>query len=185
MDFGFDFIHQLTGASKILDGIGIFFAEYLAYIFIVFFIVALFTRHHWRDRLYVFFFTLLSVAVSYGIVKEVINYVLPMTRPFAARGFTPLISHAASDPSFPSGHATFFFTLATVIFLQMSARWGIVAYLAALLIGLARVFVGVHYPMDIVAGAVIGMAIPLLVRAIMPKPLKEVEPEPEPVASLE
>ncbi len=103
----------------------------------------------------------------------------PIDRPFVAQGFTPLITHG-TGPSFPSGHATFFFTVATVIFLQMSGRWGIIAYIAALLIGFGRVFAGVHYPIDIVGGLVIGMVVPVLVRVIMPK-AENKEPEELPV----
>jgi undecaprenyl-diphosphatase len=174
MEFGFDFIHQLADTSKILNGVAIFFAQYLPYVLSVFFVIALFTRKQWRDRLHLLFFTLLSLFLSVGLVKELINHFFITARPFVERGFTPLFN-VYPGPSFPSGHALFFFTLATVIFLQMSARWGIVAYILAILIGIARVFAGVHYPLDIVGGAVIGLLVPLIVRAIIPNPMPREE----------
>ena len=182
MDFGFTFIHQLAGASKILDGIGIFCAEYLPYIIIVFFVIALFARHTWRERISLTLFTALSVLVASGLIKAIINYLYPIDRPFVAQHFTPLITHAI-DPSFPSGHAVFFFTIATVVFMQMSARWGIVAYLAAILIGIARIFVGVHYPVDILGGAVIGMLVPLLVQAVVPQLSHKKAEQEEPMSA--
>ncbi len=168
MDFGFDFIHQLAGASKILDGVGIFFGKYAAYLFVLFFLIAAVTRRGWRERISLFLFTAFSLLLASGIIEPAINFFFPIDRPFAARGFTPLFSQIA-DASFPSGHATFFFTLATVIFLQMSARWGIVAYIGVFLISLGRVFAGVHYPIDILGGAIIGLLVPLIVRSVLPQ----------------
>lgn len=181
MDFGFDLIHGLAGVSTITDNIGIFFAQYLGYFVILFAIIGLFTMHSWSQRLYAVFFGLLSILMSWGVVKQVINFLLPIDRPYLARGFEPLIDPLGS-PSMPSGHATIFFTLAMVIYLSMSARWGVIAFLAAALISVGRVFVGVHYPIDIIAGALIGILVPLIVRTILPRPRKH---EPVSEAPLE
>jgi len=60
--------------------------------------------------------------------------------------------------SFPSDHATLFFSLATGIFL-ISRRAGCLLYLYVLVfIALPRVYLGLHYPSDIVAGAILGIA---------------------------
>lgn len=61
--------------------------------------------------------------------------------------------------SFPSDHAVFFFSLVTCVFL-VSKKMGILCYLYAwFIICLPRVYVGYHYPTDIVVGAVLGIAI--------------------------
>jgi len=58
--------------------------------------------------------------------------------------------------SFPSGHATTAFALAAVLGF-LSERWFYPALLLAAMIGLSRVTLGVHYPSDVLAGAVIGL----------------------------
>jgi undecaprenyl-diphosphatase len=64
--------------------------------------------------------------------------------------------------SFPSGHSTVAFACALVLSLSVSRfRWALFALAA--LIGFSRVYVGVHYPFDVLAGAVLGLAIGLAV----------------------
>lgn len=64
--------------------------------------------------------------------------------------------------SFPSRHMTFFFAISTALYFY-NKRWGVVFLIAALLIGIARVIAGVHYPLDILGGAVIGVITSYLV----------------------
>ena len=74
----------------------------------------------------------------------------------------PLVSLPATS-SFPSGHATVAFACATVLALAVPRlRWPLLAL--ATVIAFSRVYVGVHYPLDVLAGAVLGVAIGLVVR---------------------
>jgi undecaprenyl-diphosphatase len=80
-------------------------------------------------------------------------------RPFVALpDIHPLIATLPSEnlQSFPSGHALFFFAIATVLFC-FNKRVGVLAFIAAAVMAIARVYVGVHWPSDILGGAVIGM----------------------------
>lgn len=161
-------IMSFAGKYPSLDIIAIFFAEYLPYIIILLFVAGLLLQKDVRRRLYVIFVSGLSIIVSMGIIREALNYFLYRPRPFVVYNITPLISHEATA-SFPSGHATTFFTIATLIFLFMSRRWGTWVYVAAGLIGLARVYAGLHYPLDIIGGAMIGVLIPFIIRmALLP-----------------
>ncbi len=65
--------------------------------------------------------------------------------------------------SFPSDHALLFFALATgLLFVSRTAGWVALAY-TALVVCLPRIYLGLHYPTDILAGALLGIAIALLV----------------------
>ncbi|HEX3828091.1 MAG TPA: phosphatase PAP2 family protein [Sporichthyaceae bacterium] len=82
-----------------------------------------------------------------------------------------LISHSA-DQSFPSDHATAAFGIAVAVLLFLSRVWGGALFVVGLLIGFARVFVGVHYPGDIAGGlavAVIGGGVMAAVAYFLPR----------------
>jgi membrane-associated phospholipid phosphatase len=79
-------------------------------------------------------------------------------------GGGPLIAIPHSD-AFPSGHAATSFACATVLAVLVP-RAAPAFYLLALAIGYSRVYVGVHWPLDVVGGAVLGAATALLLLAI-------------------
>ncbi len=77
-------------------------------------------------------------------------------RPYTAHpGDAHLFVPASHDPSFPSDHATAAFAIAVAILLR-HRKAGIVALVVAALVSISRVVVGVHYPSDVLGGAVIG-----------------------------
>ena len=77
-------------------------------------------------------------------------------RPFAVKNIVPLVSHG-NDNGFPSEHATYAASLAAIIY-GYRRRWGIAAIGIAILVGISRVLADVHYPIDILAGLIIGAA---------------------------
>ena len=105
----------------------------------------------------VFVGRLLALTLPYR-TRPVFNDNLHFERPydFASYGLD-------SWSSFPSDHAVMFFALATAIFL-ISKKIGIFAYLyVAALVCFPRIYLGFHYPTDILVGAVIGILITLLI----------------------
>jgi undecaprenyl-diphosphatase len=66
-----------------------------------------------------------------------------------------LFSGHAADPGFPSDHATGAFAVAMALYLRKRS-WGVVALSAAALLAVGRVAIGVHFPSDVVAGAMLG-----------------------------
>ena len=65
--------------------------------------------------------------------------------------------------SFPSGHALFFFAVSVAIY-GFNKKLGIVFFLASGVMAMARIFVGVHWPSDILAGAFLGAIAGLIMR---------------------
>jgi undecaprenyl-diphosphatase len=68
---------------------------------------------------------------------------------------------------YPSGHTSSAFAVATVVAALLPARWRWVPFAVAAVVGLARMYVGVHYPMDLIGGALIGLAAGLAALALL------------------
>lgn len=73
------------------------------------------------------------------------------------------------DFSFPSGHTTNSIACAWVLFRRTEKKWGVPALVMAILISLSRLYVGVHYPTDVLGGAVIGLCSACLSMWLVPK----------------
>ena len=67
-----------------------------------------------------------------------------------------LVAENKDFQSFPSGHAAIFFAIAMAIYF-FNKKLGIVFFIGAVLIGFARIFTGIHWPSDVLAGAIIGI----------------------------
>jgi undecaprenyl-diphosphatase len=113
----------------------------------------------WR-RATPFVLVLLADAAADGLAT-LLKFVVGTRRP---SGGGPLIAIPHSD-SFPSGHAATSFACATVL-TALVPRAAPAFYVLALAIGYSRVYVGVHWPLDVVGGAVLGVATALLLLAV-------------------
>ena len=95
---------------------------------------------------------LIGVIIGNGVIKNVVA----RPRPYdTLSGVEPLIS-SLSDFSFPSGHTLCCFEAATALMMNRS-RWAIPAFFAAVLVGISRLFLFVHYPTDVICGALLGI----------------------------
>lgn len=86
-----------------------------------------------------------------------IKMIVDRTRPFVVvKNLVPL-GRIPSDSSFPSGHTASSFAVATVILCRTKLRIGIPCMILAVLISLSRLYVGVHYPTDVLVGFLVGI----------------------------
>jgi undecaprenyl-diphosphatase len=143
-------IHGLTGHVAVLDELMRLLAEYLVYGAAA--VVALLWFH--RAGLRAGLAVALGAVVALGLGQVLASFV-PEARPFVVDHFSPLIAHSA-DGSFPSDHLLVLGAL-TGGCLVASRPVAATAAVMALLVAAARVFVGVHHPIDVVAGFLIGM----------------------------
>jgi undecaprenyl-diphosphatase len=103
------------------------------------------------------------------LVNQAIAHVWARERPFAAHpAQTVLLAPASHDPSFPSDHATAAFAIAFAV-LFFGRRLGAFFLAFAAVVAVTRVFVGLHYPADVLGGVLVGLlAAALVVRVGQP-----------------
>jgi len=160
----FNFLHGLSGRNSFVDAAGIFTAKYIPYVIFIAFLWLVISQPDLRRRIFFFSEAVIAVILSRGLITEIVRFFYYSPRPFEALNFQSLIPESGS--SIPSGHAAFFFALAMTIFFY-NRRWGIWYFVISLLIGLARIFAGVHWPSDIIAGAVVGILSGLFVHSLL------------------
>ena len=154
----FQQINGLAGKFAWLDWLGIFLASYYQYLVVGALLLFIFISQDKKEQIsrarMAGLAFLAALVARFGVVTTIYYFYIRL-RPFVAHAATQLISYDAAKPSFPSGHATFFFALAMVVYLY-NKKIGAWFLAAALLISLARVYAGVHYLSDILAGVLIG-----------------------------
>ncbi len=107
----------------------------------------------------------LTIAVVYIVAELILDPVVARVRPCdASIGVNAVIGVSHSGYSFPSGHTTISFAVATVICMMSdSHKSKIAAVFLAIVIAFSRLYLGVHYPTDVLAGMVIGIVIAVIV----------------------
>ena len=145
------------------DTINIFLAEYLAYILGA--VTVLFLLENWKKYFPMVFKGLAAgILARFGIV-ELIRFLWPRARPFLESNVN-LLLEKIDQAAFPSGHAAFFFALSLIVYFY-NKKAGILFLIASALMGVARVFSGLHWPSDILAGAAVGLFSAWLIQNIV------------------
>ncbi len=105
---------------------------------------------------------LIALLFSWLIDNVMLKNLVARTRPYeVVPGLVSLVG-AQKDYSFPSGHTGSSFAAAVVLLKGLPRKYGLAAITLAVLIGLSRLYVGVHYPSDVLCGAMIGTEIALI-----------------------
>ena len=150
---GFRLINDLAGQNVWLDKFMIFAADKMGYFLIVLVLVIFWKKSYFKRAVFV---SLGSALIARLLFVGLMRYLFYSPRPFLIfENVNQLMNHA-TESSFPSGHTTFYFAMATGVYFYNKKAGHIYLILAGLL-GLARIFVGVHWPLDILVGAVLGI----------------------------
>ncbi len=113
-----------------------------------------------------------SLILNLLVVNAILKPLVGRIRPYDAfKSLIPLID-LPSDYSFPSGHSSAGFAVASVIFMLLPKKYGVPAIIVASLIAFSRLYLGVHYPSDVTVGIVIGCLTGICAKLICEKLLK-------------
>lgn len=111
---------------------------------------------------------LIALLVSVGIAVFSIKALVGRSRPCTSLAEVhALVFHAPTDPSFPSGHAAGAFAVAAFVTFELAVHplAKVAMFVIAAGIGLSRIVLGVHFPSDVLAGALLGVVAALLLSA--------------------
>lgn len=172
----FEIVHGLAGHSTFLDA---FFVMVTSYMFLWLFCLLVLghVAMHLRDNKAVSrkqallrFVSIVATLLGTWMLVGLIKVAVALPRPFITLSDVAVLIQDPASWSFPSGHATMAFALATTILLLHRTEKVVddrglvlVLYIMACLVGFSRVYVGVHYPLDVLAGAVLGLLAPWLI----------------------
>lgn len=167
----FYFLHNLAFQANWIDSLIIFFAEPFIYLFIISILAILL----WQERIFNNGFDLKSiyqksrnvvsvavVTISGYILANLLKLLIQADRPFVLlNDIHNLIPE--SGYAFPSGHSATIAAFAFAVFFR-NKKLGYICLMAMLLIGLSRIVAGVHFPIDIIGGYILGFLVAYLLK---------------------
>jgi undecaprenyl-diphosphatase len=176
----FNTIHSLSGQSRLLDFFGIFCAKYLI------FVIGGIVLGWWLElhktkptfawpiegkKKWLIFGNFSMAALTAFFLNYVLGFLKFRERPYINLKVARLVN-PMSEKSFPSDHAAVAFALALTVFFR-NKKVGAVLLLLALLVGWGRIYTGVHYPIDVVGGILVGLAAAALMRWVVFRKARE------------
>ncbi len=115
-----------------------------------------FLKQSKERRKEIFILALISFPIIY-IVAQIGGYFYFDPRPFTLNGIAPLVPHVP-DNGFPSDH-TLLLSAIAMLFLYFNRKLGIFLWISAVLVGIARVYGGIHHPIDIIGSILISIVV--------------------------
>jgi undecaprenyl-diphosphatase len=150
----FKFINSKVHQYPLLDNIMILLAEYIQYAFVLLILMLwLLNKSNFRV---IAFQAMVSFTLAYSI-NRLIEFFIYRERPFISHEIIQLVEHSANS-SFPSDHATSALAIAVTLWLSSLRFKNVWAFLAIGIV-FSRIWVGVHYPLDVIAGILNGTII--------------------------
>lgn len=145
-------VYNLNHQSEMLDNVMVFITNYVLYLtMLLTFILAIKGKVSEKKA---FLLIILSIPISILLILG-IHLFISEPRPFVTFNFIPLADNKA-DLSFPSRHATLMAVMA-FSYIYFKSKWSVLFLALMLLVGISRIYVGVHYPLDILGGFIVGI----------------------------
>lgn len=108
----------------------------------------------------------LALLIGAFITNIILKPLIKRTRPYEEISDLQRLIEAQEDKSFPSGHTTASFAAAGIVYMMVSKRWGQATMMLASLVGYSRMYLGVHYLTDVLAGVSVGLGSAMIVEEI-------------------
>lgn len=143
-------INRFANKSKLLDAFAIFCASYLLYLMLAILLLFAIVIHNWK----IFFYPLICGLFAAFVINNIIYIFYKRQRPAEMKNAKVLIS-VPKNPSFPSRHAAILFGISFFLFFY-NIPLAVFFTICSCLVGIARVFSGVHWFSDILMGAFTG-----------------------------
>lgn len=161
------FVARCRGRSLKLDTFFLFCAKKIIFLMLFISIVWILIGGEAMDRTPFLLLFQAAFAVLFAwVVTLFLEYAINRKRPFVDKKIKALGNHFVPTPSFPSGHATISFALATSVTLTFPCI-GWIMFIPAVFVAFGRVYVGVHYLSDVVVGALLGAGVSLALFSLL------------------
>lgn len=154
----FRIINNSAGNYPFLDSFGAFVATYFPVLLALFLIIKWFQKRAEPSYRVVLLLSIVVFGIS-ELAAKLVGQLYFHVQPFAALPEVHQLIEKEVGNSFPSDHTVLIFSFMIVLFLHTKTRSRYIYLLVAVLAGLSRIFVGVHYPSDVLAGAAIAIAV--------------------------
>lgn len=158
-------INDLGKQYTFLNSSMIFIAEYMVYFLAIVVITIWFIRSK-RNRMMVLCATITFIIAE--IIGKIAGKLHSNYQPFAELSNVNKLISKAVDNSFPSDHTILFFSFCVSFWLFRKGLWFLWVVLS-FIVGISRIWVGVHYPADVIGGAFISIISATIVYYIFPK----------------
>ncbi|MEV5039619.1 undecaprenyl-diphosphatase [Bacillus sp. AFS026049] len=161
----FRMINNLGKQYTDLNPFFVFIAEYMIFFLVLAVLMFLFSRNN-KNRIMVFC-AFIALVIS-EILAKIAGQFHSNYQPFAELPNVNKLVEKAVNNSFPSDHTIIFFSFC-ITFWLFKRGWGFLWGILAVLVGISRIWVGVHYPADVLVGAIISIVSVMIVYKIVLK----------------
>lgn len=164
----FRMINDLGKEYTMLNPVMVFMAKYMVYVLIVAVIVYLFSRN--KTNKIMVLCGVITFAIS-EMLGKMAGTLYSNFQPFAELSNVHQLIEKEVGNSFPSDLTILFFSVCMTFWL-FKRGWAFLWVVLAILVGVSRIWVGVHYPADVVAGALISVIIATIIYTVVSKKTK-------------